>query len=309
MTALPIKSLRIAFEAVKANQGCAGVDGVTIAGFEKKLDLNLSVLCDELDRNIYAPLPLLKILVAKKNGEPRGLCIPTVRDRVAQKAVLQSIEPMLEKEFEDCSYAYRKGRSVRQVVYKIRACYQEGYRWVVDADIDEFFDSVDHHLLLEKFSGIVGDETIQALIRQWLKADVWDGERISALKKGIPQGSPLSPILANLFLDELDEAFLEKGYRYLRYADDFIVLCKKAEEAEKALALSKAKLEELLLTLDEEDIVTFDKGFKYLGVLFMKDMVLKPFEVPKRKREILYYPPPMNIKVYLEKKKGGTAIG
>lgn len=306
---LSTKTLRTAFEAVKANQGCAGVDGVTIAVFEKKLELNLSMLANELNRNRYTPLPLLKIQVSKKNGEPRGLCIPTVRDRVAQKAVLQSIEPILEKEFEDCSYAYRKGRSVRQVVYKIRSCYQEGFRWVVDADIDDFFDNVDHHRLLIKFDEIIGDGNIRSLIRKWVKADVWDGKQIAMLEKGIPQGSPLSPILANLFLDELDETFLEKGYKYLRYADDFIVLCKNTDEAEKALALSKEKLEELLLVLDEEDIVHFDKGFKYLGVMFIKDMALTPFDAPKRIRDVLYYPPPMDIKAYLATKKGGAGIG
>jgi len=122
--------LSSAFQHVKENHGCAGVDGVTIERFEENFDLNLARLQDELERQIYFPLPLMKILVEKKNGEPRILCIPTVRDRVVETAVLQIIGPVLEKEFEDCSFAYRKGRSVKQAVYKITDYYDKGYCWV-----------------------------------------------------------------------------------------------------------------------------------------------------------------------------------
>lgn len=215
--------LSSAFQHVKENHGCAGVDGVTIERFEEKLDLNLARLQDELERQIYFPLPLMKILVEKKNGEPRILCIPTVRDRVVETAVLQIIGPVLEKEFEDCSFAYRKGRSVRQAVYKIKDYYDKGYQWVVDADIDAFFDSVDHNLLLAKFRQYIHDPQIQRLIELWVTAEIWDGTSLKVCQKGIPQGSPISPILANLFLDELDEELLRKGYKYIRYADDYVL--------------------------------------------------------------------------------------
>ncbi|MBI4768713.1 MAG: hypothetical protein HY787_29685, partial [Deltaproteobacteria bacterium] len=128
------------------------------------------------------------------------------------------------KEFEDCSFAYRKGHSVKQAVYRIKEYYEKGFRWVVDADIDAFFDSVDHGLLLAKLRKYIQDERILHLIGLWLKAMVWDGESIKKIHKGIPQGSPISPILANLFLDELDEAFLKQGYRIIRFSDDFVVL-------------------------------------------------------------------------------------
>lgn len=298
-------SLSSAFQHVKENHGCASVDGVTIEHFEKKLDLNLARLQDELERQIYFPLPLMKILVEKKNGEPRVLCIPAVRDRVVETAVLQMIEPVLEKEFEECSFAYRKGRSVKQAVYKIKEYYDKGYRWVVDADIDAFFDSVDHKLLLAKFKQYIHDPNIQKLIELWLTAEIWDGTSLKVCQKGIPQGSPISPILANLFLDELDEELLHKGYKYIRYADDYVILCKKKEDAEKGLELSKQVLEKLLLKLDEEEITTFDQGFKYLGVIFLKSMVMKPFEVQKKNRKVLFYPKPFNIDAYLLKKKKG----
>lgn len=133
-------ALLAAFEDVKDNHGCAGVDGVTIGQFEKRLAVNLAGLRSELNDGTYFPLPLMKIQVAKKNGEPRGLCIPTVRDRVVQTAVLHRINSLFEKEFEECSFAYRQGRSVRQAVMRIKEFHEQGYRWVVDADIDAFFD-------------------------------------------------------------------------------------------------------------------------------------------------------------------------
>jgi group II intron reverse transcriptase/maturase len=296
-------SLSSAFQHVKEKHGCAGVDGVTIERFEENLDLNLARLQDELVRQTYFPFPLMKILVEKKTGEPRALCIPAVKDRVVETAVLQVIEPLLEKEFEDCSFAYRKGRSVKQAVYKIRDYYDKGYRWVVDADIDAFFDSVDHKLLLAKFKQYIHDPQIQRLVELWLAAEIWDGTSLKVCQKGIPQGSPISPILANLFLDELDEKLLRKGYKYIRFADDYVILCKKEEEAENGLELSKQILEKLLLKLDEEEITTFDQGFKYLGIVFLKSMVMKPFEVQKKNRKVLFYPKPFNIGAYLLKKK------
>lgn len=294
--------LSSAFQAVKENRGCAGVDGVTIEHYEAHLDINLKIMQRELIEQTYAPLPLLKILVDKGNGEARTLCVPTVRDRVVQAAVLRIIEPALEREFEDCSFAYRKGRSVKLAVYKVKEYYDQGYHWIVDADIDAFFDNVDHTLLLTKFQKFSHFPYLQTLIELWLKAEIWDGKALTISQKGIPQGSPISPIMANLFLDELDEEFLKKGYKFIRYADDFIILCKKPEEAKHALQLSKQVLDKLLLTLDEEQIVTFEEGFKFLGVTFVRSMIMVPFDRPKKERKVLFYPDPLNIIDYLLKK-------
>jgi group II intron reverse transcriptase/maturase len=293
--------LRTAFLSVKENHGCAGVDGITIGRFERDLDRNLAELAYEIEHDAYLPRPLLRILVAKKNGEPRQLCIPAVRDRVVQRAVLDTIEPVMEKEFEHCSFAYRKGRSIRQVVQKIQELYNDGFRWVVDADIDAFFDNVDHDLLIEKFNRLVDETTLRAVVGQWVKAEVWDGKQVRVLSKGIPQGSAISPILANLFLDEPDEAMLAEGYRYIRYADDYVILCKSREKAFKGLALSKEALAEMKLVLDDEEVTHFDKGFKYLGVVFLRSMVMKPYETQMKRRKVLYFPPPFNMKAWLVK--------
>jgi group II intron reverse transcriptase/maturase len=299
------QSLYTAFLQVKENHGCAGVDGVTIEEFEAELPKNLSMLSHNLTHNQYAPLPLLKILVDKGNGEARALCIPTVKDRVVQTAVLHVIEPTLEKEFEECSFAFRKGRSVKQAVYKIKEYHDEGYRWVFDADIDAFFDSVDHELLMKKVGKYIKDEYVIRLIELWIKAEIWDGESLKVIDRGIPQGSPLSPILANLFLDELDEAMLRNGHRYVRFADDFLILCKTPEKAKQSMEFTNEMLEKLLLKLDESDIVSFDQGFKYLGVTFVQSLIMVPFDKPKKERKVLFYPPPLNMAAYYLKKKRG----
>lgn len=296
-------ALLTAFGAVKDNHGCAGVDGVTIARFEEDLVGNLTALRDELTDKTYFPLPLMKIQVAKKNGEPRALCIPTVRDRVAHTAVMHRIGPTLDREFEECSYGYRKGCSVRQAVYKIKEYYEKGYRWVVDADIDAFFDTVNHDLMLEKCALYIHDPEIMTLLEMWLRAEIWDGTSVSRLKLGLPQGSAVSPVLANLFLDELDEWMIGLGYKYIRYADDYLVLCKNSLAAAKALEISQHALAKLQLKLDEGEVKSFDQGFTYLGVTFLNSLVMTPFDRPKRKHQVLFYPPTMDVKQYLKKRE------
>jgi len=297
------KTLSIAFQRVKENRGCAGVDGVTIERFEDELDENLALLGMEIERNIYRPLPLLKILVDKGNGEARALCIPAVRDRVAQASVLQVVEPVFEAEFEQCSFAYRKGRSVKQAVYQIKEYREKGYSWIVDADIDEFFASIDHGLLLDRVNRLLKDAGILKLIEMWIQAEVWDGQAITQLTRGIPQGSVISPILANLFLDHLDEELLTKGFKLVRYADDFIILCKSPEKAREALGVTEEILDKLSLELDEADIVSFDQGFKYLGVCFVRSMIFVPFDKPKKEHKVLYMPPPLDLSLYRWERK------
>lgn len=291
-------NLHVAWERVRDNQGCAGVDGVSIRAFQAYLGKNLALLARELRDGSYLPLPLLKILVDKGNGESRVLSVPGVRDRVAQAAALKVLEPIFEAEFEHCSYAYRKGRSWRQAVYQVREYYEQGYRWVLDADIDAFFDSVPHDRLLGKVERLVSDKRVVSLLQLWIEAEVWDGQHIVRLTEGIPQGSVVSPMLANLYLDELDEALLARGLRLVRYADDFLVLCKTQEKARAAAELTEAVLEQMELELDEADIVHFDQGFRFLGVIFCRSAALIPFARDKKPKRVLYMPPPLDIAAY-----------
>lgn len=297
------ENLSKAFRRVKENRGCAGVDGVTIKEFETRISRNLYELRHELLEEAYAPFPLLKILVDKGNGEPRPLLIPCVRDRVAQSAVLQIIEPIFEAEFEQCSYAYRKGRSVKQAIYQVKEYRDKGFHWVVDADIDAYFENIDHSLLLSKVRGLMSDPEVLRLIELWIKAEMWDGQTISQLTKGIPQGAVISPLLANLFLDQLDEELMNNGFKLVRFADDFVILCKSSEKATEALEVTDRVLEKLSLELDEADIVNFDKGFKYLGVFFLKSLIFVPYDRPKKEKKVLYFPPPMDLSSYLLKRR------
>ena len=302
---IEITNLSLAFERVKINKSCAGVDLMTVDRFERNLKHHLQELQLDLSRGTYAPLPLLKILVEKKDKEPRGLFIPTVRDRVVQTGCLQVVEPAFDASFEDCSFAYRKGRSVRQAVARVKHIYDAGYRWVVDADIDAFFDNIDHDILMKKIADLIQEERILGVIRSWVEAEVWDGKEVYKLDRGIPQGSVISPILANLFLDELDETLEAKGYKLVRFADDFLVLCKTPEKAQEALTLTEEILDKMSLALDEADIVHFDEGFTFLGVTFIRSMVMVPFERLKKERRVLYFPPPLNMAAYhLKKAKG-----
>ena len=151
----------------------------------------------------------------------------------------------------------------------------------------------------------IRDKDILRLIELWIKAEVWDGESVKVIDKGIPQGSPISPILANLFLDELDEAMLKQGYKYVRYADDFLILSKTPEKAKESLEFTDEILEKMSLELDEADVISFEHGFKYLGVIFVRSLIMTPFDKPKRERKVLFMPPPLNMAAYLLKKKKG----
>lgn len=299
---IALSSLEFAFESVKANQGCAGVDGVTVRRFEDNLVFNLKILQSDLYSRMYRPLPVMKVLIPKKDEDkPRVLCIPSIRDRVIQKAVLNLIEPVLDKEFEDCSFAYRKGYSVKRAVYQIKAYYNKGYHWIIDADVDDFFDNVDHDRLMEKFKPVIDNEDIRHLVRLWLKTEIWDGETLTIPEKGIPQGSPISPVLANLFLDEIDEQLAENGFKYVRYADNYLLLGKNENEARKGLALSMDLLDRMDLDLDVEAVSCFEKGFQYLGVFFFNDLVMKPFDPQKdgKGKQTPVFPKPFNMEAWM----------
>ncbi len=276
-TALSDFTLHQAWGKVYENQGCAGVDRQTLMAFAEHLLLNLDTLRNEVLSNTYQPQALLRVAMDKPSGGKRLLSIPTVRDRILQTAVAMVIEPVLEAEFEDCSFAYRKGRSVDQAVARVQILQRQGYQWVVDADINAFFDNIDHTLLLNQLSRLISDTGILQLLQIWLAATVIDGDQQVVLHKGVPQGSPLSPLLANLYLHHLDQALLDDNLCLVRFADDFLVLCKSRDRAEQVLELTDQVLNQLQLRLNSQKtrVVHFDQGFGFLGVQFIRSLAFK----------------------------------
>jgi len=276
MTAMT--TLLRAFDRVEENHGGPGVDGETVEDFGTRLESRLLALRQALRSESYRPAPLLHTRMAKAEGGTRILRIPCVRDRVAQTAAALVLTPVLDPEFEDVSYyGYRYGRSVDQAVRRIMQLRDRGFRWVVDADIQRYFDEIPQDKLLERLARHVDGEAVLALIRLWLTAEVRDGARTYRMTKGVPQGSPLSPFLANLYLDRLDEAHLRAGHKLVRFADDFVILCKTRPEAERALDLAEAELRKMQLALNpaKTRITHFDHGFKYLGTIFLRSLVMR----------------------------------
>lgn len=269
--------LYAAWQKVLENQGCAGIDGVSLDKFSSDLWNNLDVLAKEVNYGTYRPRPLLRVDIEKKSGGTRSLLIPAIRDRVLQTAATMVLTPLFETEFEDMSYAYRKGRSVNQAIVRIEQLRDQGYQWVVDADIQTFFDQVDHKLLIQQVRQLVKDKDILHLIRLWLATTVVDGNKRYPLTRGVPQGAPISPLLANLYLDQLDEALLENKFHLIRYADDFVILCKSQKMAEQALQLTEDVLKQLRLCFNQRKtgITHFNRGFRFLGAGFVRSLVFK----------------------------------
>ncbi len=279
--------LRRAFLRVKENHGCAGVDEVTLEAFERDLDGQIECLRARVEDGSYFAWPLRRIEVEKHPGseERRTLLVPAVADRVLQTAVAAYMEPFLEAEFDECSFAYRRGRSVRMAVERVYGLYHQGYTWLVDADIDDFFDSVDRDMAVGRLSTLIADETVIRLVRLWLDYAVWDGLHLTRPALGLPQGAVISPMIANLCLDVLDDRLLAEGLKLVRYADDFVILTKGRKAAERAYELTEEVLAGLRLRLNEGKtrIVRFSEGFKFLGIIFLKDLLLQPWK-PGRKR-------------------------
>lgn len=272
------KNLFAAWEKVKANGGMAGTDGQGIKAFGHNVFGRLLTLKQQVEKGEYRPQPLKELHLAKPDGGVRRLAVPAVRDRVLQTATARVLTPILEREFEAPSYGYRAGRSVKMAVARVAAYRDQGFQWVVDADIQTFFDQVDHPTLLQKLRRTLSDESLMPLIELWLSAVVQpadDNGQPYLLTKGVPQGSPLSPLLANLYLDDFDEAIIDNNMRLVRFADDFLILCRKREEAERALNLTADLLEGLKLQLKREKtrITNFEEGFRFLGVDFLQNLL------------------------------------
>jgi CRISPR-associated protein Cas1 len=263
-------TLTIAWAKVRGNRGGPGGDGETIALFSRQAGARIERLARELAAGTYRPGPLRRLMIRKKGGGDRLLAIPCVADRIVQTAAAGLLADVLDPEFEDASHAYRLGRGVATAVARVSALQRQGYTHVVDGDIRAYFDSVPHAPLLARLGRSIADRRLVDLVALWL--DGFDDDGI-----GLPQGAPISPVLANLYLDEVDEAIETAGVRLVRYADDFLLLCKGEALAAGALERIAALLADRGLELKPEKtrIVRFQDGFKFLGHLFVRSLVVK----------------------------------
>jgi CRISPR-associated protein Cas1 len=288
-----------AWERVLENEGCAGADGVTVAQFAQRAHRLLPRMLQRVNQGEYRAFPLLKIVVEKRpcSAATRTLLVPTVADRVLQTAVARHLSRSFEEEFLECSYGYRPGRSVDRAIARIRKCRQLGYKYVCDADIMAFFDRVDTDLLLQRLAERQPGETIMDLLRQWVRGCVWDGSHLHGLTRGVPQGSPVSPLLANFFLEDFDRELEKSGRKLIRYADDYLILARTAEDASQALVQSEQLLAAAHLELNKEKsrIVDFEHGFHFLGALFQGDAIWVPWKNDRVKGRILFMAPPLPL--------------
>jgi group II intron reverse transcriptase/maturase len=259
-----------AFKAVKRNRGAAGIDKVSIGMFEENLDANLAALKRDLKtRGAFSPKPLRRVWIPKdaKGTKFRPLGIPAVRDRIAQEVVRRLLEPIFEPLFHDCSFGFRPGRSCHKAIERVLSFHAEGDRVTLDADISGFFDNIPHKLIVGAVAEEVADGNILNLIEKFLAAGVLEGGVFKPTTIGTPQGGVISPLLANIVLNQLDWRLEKAGYRFVRYADDFVVVCKTRQQAEAALAFVEEIMTDLGLALSPEKtkIASYGKGYEFLG--------------------------------------------
>lgn len=263
-----------AHREVAANKGAAGVDKITIEDFTARLQRNLDQLEQQLRDGSYVPQSIKRVHIPKPGtNETRPLGIPTVRDRVVQNALRHVLEPILERQFAEHSYGFRPHRGCKDALRRVDALVQQGSKYTVDVDLKSYFDTIPHDRLVQELRKYVADNSVIGLVEKFLQAEVLDGLESWTPTSGAPQGAIISPLLSNLYLNELDHVMAAAGYQMTRYADDFVIQCRTREEAEAALARVRAWTTERGLTLHptKTKIVHVDEeGFEFLGYRFIK---------------------------------------
>ena len=267
-----LPNLWSAFAKVKANRGAAGCDHQTIAMYETDLEANLRDLSDQLRSGAYQPRRIRRVHIPKPGSrELRPLGIPTVRDRIVQTALRNVIEPIFERDFAEHSYGFRPNRGCKDALRRVDALLKAGYTHVVDADLKSYFDTIPHSSLMERIGHQIADGRVLDLIETFLTQGVMDGLETWTPTAGSPQGAVISPLLSNAYLDPLDHILAEQGVEMVRYADDFVILCRSEAEAQMALERVQAWTAETGLTLhaDKTRIVDANQeGFDFLGYHF-----------------------------------------
>ena len=263
------KNLEIAWKKVRSNRGAGGIDAETIESFEERLEEQLTRLHEELRAKTYQPQPVRRAEIPK-TGQPgkwRTLGIPTIYDRVCQQALLNRLEPIFEPVFDEANFGYRQGRSTKDALRKVWKEIKGGDEWIVDADLKDFFGSVDHGKLLTLLGRRIADGRVLRLIEAMLKAGSYGKGRLFPTERGTPQGGVISPLLSNILLTPFDQEMRRRGYQLTRYADDWVVTCASAAQARAAVTAARGILSELGVQLHPQKtrIVHVRYGFEFLG--------------------------------------------
>ena len=264
--ALARANLVLAWKRVKANRGSAGVDGLTIDATAEYLKTHWPRIREELQMGRYRPQPVRRVQIPKSGGGMRELGIPTVTDRLIQQALLQVLQPVIDPTFSEHSYGFRPGRRAHDAVLQAQRHVQDGFRVVVDVDLEKFFDRVNHDVLMDRLSKRIADKAVLRLIRRYLAAGIMDHGVVMERYEGTPQGGPLSPLLANVLLDEVDRELERRGHRFVRYADDCNVYVRSFRTGERVLDGLRKLYTRLHLKVNEaKTAVARATGRKFLG--------------------------------------------
>ncbi len=267
--ALTRENLQQAWKRVRANKGAAGVDGLDIDQTAGHLRSAWPAIREQLLLGVYRPMPVRRVMIPKPGGGERELGIPTVTDRLIQQALLQVLQPILDPTFSEHSYGFRPGRSAHDAVLAAQSYVQSGRRIVVDVDLEKFFDRVNHDILIDRLQKRIGDAGIIRLIRAYLNSGIMMGGVVQERMMGTPQGGPLSPLLANVLLDEVDKELERRGHCFVRYADDANVYVRSRKAGERVMALLRRLYGKLRLTVNEaKSAVASVFGRKFLGYAF-----------------------------------------
>lgn len=280
MAALTRENLKRAFKRVRANKGAAGVDGLDIDQTSRHLVTAWPAIRERLLKGTYRPSPVRRVTIPKPDGGERELGIPTVTDRLIQQALLQVLQPVLDPGFSEHSYGFRPGRRAHDAVLAAQSYVQSGRRIVVDVDLEKFFDRVNHDILIDRLQKRVGDAGVIRLIRAYLNSGIMDDGVVQQRHQGTPQGGPLSPLLANVLLDEVDRELERRGHCFARYADDANVYVRSRRAGERVMALLRRLYGRLRLRVNEtKSAVASAFGRKFLGY----SLWVAPGGVVKRK--------------------------
>jgi RNA-directed DNA polymerase len=265
-------NLNAAYKQVKRNKGAGGVDKMEVEFLKDYLVTNKDMLSKSILRGKYLPNPVRRVCIPKENGKQRQLGIPTVVDRVIQQSIAQKLTSIYERQFSDSSYGFRPKRSAHGALRKCQDYITQGYIYAVDIDLERFFDTVNHSKLIEVLSRTIKDGRVVSLIHKYLNAGVMNEDRYEETLEGVPQGGPLSPLLGNILLNDLDLELEKRGHKFVRYADDMVILCKSQRSAERTMKSIVSYIEKKLFLKVNRDKsqVTTVRSIKFLGYSFYR---------------------------------------